>query len=76
VSIAVAKVAPYTDNPTTNRVTLTEDFVSKGQNGSGSILTLTPVDASTPDQGYTASMILGVDPSSTPAGIGISGTVS
>lgn len=75
-SVAVSKVAPYTDNPTKNRVVLTDDFVYKSQNGSGSIMTLTPVDASDPTKGYTASMTLGIDSTATPAGIGIAGTVN
>ena len=75
VSLAVAKVAPYTDN-TAQRVTLTDDFVYKGQNGSGSMMTLKAVDGATPAKGYTAAMTVGIDPDDTPTGIGIAGTVS
>ena len=76
ISLAVAKVAPYTDNPTKDRVTLTSDFVYKGQSGSGSIMTLTPVNAADPTAGCGAAMVLGIDPAATPSSIGIAGTVN
>ena len=75
ISTAVARISPYTDN-TSSRTTLTSDFVYHGQNGSGSIMTLTPIDPSKPEKGYVASIVLGVDPTATPSPIGISGTVS
>jgi len=75
VSTTVAQISPYTDN-TADRTTLTKDFVYNGQNGSGSIMTLRPVDPATPASGYTATMVLGIEPDATPAGIGIAGTVN
>lgn len=73
-SVAMAKLAPYTSN-TAKRVTLTQDFVYKGQNGAGSLLTIKPVDGNDPSKGVIASMVVGVDPKATPAGIGIAGEV-
>lgn len=73
-SVAMSKLAPYTGN-TAKRVTLTQDFVYKGQNGSGSLMTITPMNGSDPSKGVVASMVVGVDPKATPAGIGIAGEV-
>ena len=75
VSLAVAKQPAYLKNPAT-RTTLTTDFVYKGQNGSGSIMTLTPNKADDPSQGYVAATTLGVYPNATPALIGIAGTIN
>ena len=73
-SVAMSKLAPYTSN-TARRVTLTQDFVYKGQNGAGSLMTITPMNGSDPSKGVIASMVVGVDPKATPAGIGIAGEV-
>jgi protocatechuate 3,4-dioxygenase beta subunit len=74
-SVAMAKLAPYTSN-TVKRVTLTQDFVYKGQNGAGSLLTITPIDGADPSKGVVASMVVGVDPKATPTGIGLAGEVN
>jgi len=50
--------------------------VFTSQNGSGSIMALSPIDSSDPTKGYIAAITLGIDPSSTPASIGIAGTVT
>jgi hypothetical protein len=73
-SVAMAKLAPYASN-SVRRVPLTQDFVYRGQNGSGSIMTVTPLDGADPSKGVVASLVIGVDPSATPAGIGIAGEV-
>jgi len=75
ISTTVATLSPYKDN-TSTRITLTNDFVYTGQQGSGSIMKLVPIDASTTERGYVASITLGIDPNATPSSLGISGTVS
>jgi len=74
-STALARAAAYLGN-TARRVPLTQDFVYRGQNGSGSIMTIVPIDGGDPMNGVRATMVVGVDPKATPAGIGIAGEVS
>jgi protocatechuate 3,4-dioxygenase beta subunit len=73
-SVAVSKIAPYTSN-TAQRITLTADGVYSRQNGSGSVMTLTPNNAEDISQGFVATITVGVNPAATPALIGIAGTV-
>ena len=74
VSTTVAKLAPYTSNKA-SRVPLTSDFVYKGQNGAGSVMTLRELVPGSPDKGYVAALTVAIDPAATPALIGIAGTV-
>lgn len=74
-STAIARAAAYTGN-TAKRVPLTQDFVFRGQSGSGSIMTISPLDGQDPMNGVWATMVVGVDPTATPSGVGIAGEVS
>jgi protocatechuate 3,4-dioxygenase beta subunit len=70
VSAAVARVAPYVSNPV-SRTPRDGDFVYKAQNGNRAIIVLDPQSTSVPTGGYQASIVVGINPSATPALIGI-----
>ena len=75
VSLAVAELSPYTSN-SASRTPLTADFVYSGQNGAGSVMTITETTPGDPSKGYVAAITVTIDTSATPAGIGIAGEVN
>lgn len=56
-----------------HRTTQAEDMVFNGQHGGPSISNLRMIDAKRPESGYTAELIVAVDPTATPAPAGRGG---
>jgi protocatechuate 3,4-dioxygenase beta subunit len=56
-----------------HRTTQAEDGVFQDQHGAASISRLRPVDPKHPEAGYLAELIVAVDPSKTPASVGVRG---
>ncbi len=56
-----------------HRTTHTEDGVFQDQNGAASVARLRAVDAKRPEAGYVAELIAAVDPTKTPAPVGMRG---
>jgi protocatechuate 3,4-dioxygenase beta subunit len=56
-----------------HRTTQDEDFVFQDQHGSASLARLSPVDNNRPESGYIAELIVAVDPTKTPAPVGMRG---
>jgi protocatechuate 3,4-dioxygenase beta subunit len=66
ISKLVTKSQPYASRKI-HRTTLEEDGVFNGENGSGSIATLTPISANDPAAGYIATVTLTVDAEAIPS---------
>jgi protocatechuate 3,4-dioxygenase beta subunit len=66
ISKLVTKSQPYASHKI-HRTTLEEDGVFNGENGSGSIATLTPISANDPAAGYIATVTLTVDAEAIPS---------